>query len=85
MYTVNFSRFEKHSWFKLQPAQRATHDNRLCFGKTDNAFVHLHCSTQSIMKKVLSFRLVLTLHLHQYRVGRVKREKVELYKMFYPH
>jgi len=35
------------------------------------------------MKKVLSFRLVLTLHLHQNRVGRVKRKKVELYKTFY--
>jgi len=34
------------------------------------------------MKKVLFFRLVLTLHLHQYRIGRVKRKKVELYKTF---
>jgi len=29
---------------------------------------------------VLSFHLVLTLHLHKYRIGRVKRKKVELYK-----
>jgi len=32
------------------------------------------------MKKVLSFHLVLTLHLHKYRIDRVKRKKVELYK-----
>jgi len=75
MYAVDFMRFEKHSWFSLRPAVRATHDNQLCFVKTSNAFVHLHCSTQSIMKKVLSFHLVLTLHLHQYRIGRVKRKK----------
>jgi len=49
----------------------------------DNAFAHLRCSTQFIMKKVLFFRLVLTLHLHQYRVGRVKRKKFELYKTYY--
>jgi len=35
------------------------------------------------MKNVLSFHLVLALHLHQYRIGRVKRKKVELYKTFY--
>jgi len=27
------------------------------------------------MKKVLSFHLVLTLHLHKYRIDRVKRKK----------
>jgi len=32
------------------------------------------------MKKVLSFHLILTLHLHKYQVGRVKRKKFELYK-----
>ena len=80
MYAANFTQFEKHSWFSLWPAVRATHDNQLCFVKTDNAFVHLHCSTQSITKKVLSFHLVLTLRLHQYRTGRVKRKKVDLYK-----
>jgi len=83
MYAVNFTRFEKHSWFSLRPAVRATHDNQLCFVKTDNAFVHLHCSTQCILKKVLSFHLVLTLHLHQYRIGRAKRKKVELYETLY--
>jgi len=35
------------------------------------------------MKKVLSCRLVLTLHLPQYRIGRVTRKKVELYKTFH--
>ena len=83
MYAVTFTRFEKPSWFSLRPTVRATHDNQLFFVNTDNAFVHLHCSTQSIMKKVLSFHLVLTLHLHPYRIGRVKRKKVELYKTFY--
>jgi len=34
-------------------------------------------------EKVLSFRLVLALHLHQYRVGRVKQKKVKLYKTFH--
>jgi len=48
--------------------------------KTDDVFVHLHRSTQSIVKKVLSFHLILTLHLHQYRIGRLKQKKVELYK-----
>jgi len=33
MYAVNFTRFEKHSWFSLRPAQQATHDNSLCFCK----------------------------------------------------
>ena len=83
MYAINFTRFEKHSWFSLQPAVQATHDNQLCFVKTDHAFVHLHCSTQSIMKKVLPFHLVLALHLHQYRIGHVKQKTVELYKTLY--
>jgi len=76
MYAVDFTPFEKHSRFSLRPAEQATHNNRLCFAKTDNAFAHLRCSTQSIMKKVLSFHhLALTLHLDPYRIGRVKRKK----------
>jgi len=54
---VNFTRFEKHSWFSMQPVERATHDNQLCFVNTGNAFVHLHCSTQSIMQKSAVFSL----------------------------
>jgi len=75
MYAADITPFENHSWFSLRPAQQATHDNPLCFVKTGNTFAHLRCSTQSIMKKVLSFHLVLTLHLHKYRIGRVKRKK----------
>jgi len=75
VYAVDFTPFEKHSLFALRPAEQATHDNRLCFAKTGNAFAHLRCSTQSIMKKVLSFHLVLTLHVDTYRIGRVKRKK----------
>jgi len=37
--------------------------------KDGNAFAHLCCSTQSIIKKVLPF------HLDPYRIGRVKRKK----------
>jgi len=33
MYAVNFTWFEKHSRFSLRPAERATHDNQLCFFK----------------------------------------------------
>ena len=33
MYAVNFTRLEKHSWFSLRPAARATHDNLICFCK----------------------------------------------------
>ena len=54
MYAVDFTPFEKHSRFSLRPADKPTHDNQLCFVKTGNAFAHLRCSTQSIMKKVLS-------------------------------
>ena len=75
MYAVDFTQFEKHSLFSLRPAEQATHDNQLCFAKTGNAFAHLRFTTQSIMKKVLSFHLVLTLHLDAYRIGRVKRKK----------
>jgi len=75
MYAVEFTPFEKHSCFSLRPAQQAIQDNQLCFVKTANAFAHLHCRTQSVMKKVLSFRLVLTLHLDPYRIGRAKRKK----------
>jgi len=35
------------------------------------------------MKKVLSSHLVLTLHLDPYRIGRVKRKKVDFYKTLY--
>jgi len=80
MYAVDFTPFEKHSRFSLRPAEQAKHDNQLCFAKTGNAFPHLRYSTQSIMKKVLSFHLVLTLHLNPYCIGRVKRKKVDLYK-----
>ena len=80
MYDVDITPFENHSWFSIRPAQQATHDNPLCFVKTGNSFTHLRCSSQSVMKKVLSFHLVLMLHLHKYRIGRVKRKKVELYK-----
>ena len=75
MYAVDFMPFGKHSRFSLRPAEQATHDNQLYFAKTGNAFAHLRFSTQSIMKKVLSFHLVLTLHVDTYRIGRVIRKK----------
>jgi len=55
MYAVDFTPFEKHAWFSLRPAEQATHDNQLCIVKTGNAFAHLRCSTQSIMKKSAIF------------------------------
>jgi len=75
MYAVDFTPFEKHSRFSLRPSEQVTHDNQLCFVKTGNAFAHLRCSTQSIMKKVLSFHRVLRLHVDPYRIGRVKLKK----------
>jgi len=80
MYAVDITPFENHSWFSLRPAQQATHDNPLCFVKSGNAFAHLRCSTQSIMKKSAVFSPCSSLHLHKCRIGRVKRKKVELYK-----
>jgi len=55
MYLVDMTPFENHSWFSLRPGQQATHDNPLCFVKTGNAFAHLRCSTQCIMKKSAVF------------------------------
>ena len=75
MHAVDFTPFEKHSRFSLRPTEQATYDNQLSFAKIGNAFAHLRCSTQSIMKKVLSFHFVLTLHVDPYRIGRVKRKK----------
>jgi len=77
---VDITPFENHSWFSLRPAQQATNDNPLCFEKTGNAFAHLRCSTQSIMKNSAVFSPCSSLHFHKYRIGRVKRKKVELYK-----
>jgi len=42
LYVVDFTSFEKHSWFLLQPAQQATHDNRLCFVKIVSASKNRH-------------------------------------------
>jgi len=42
LYIVDFTPFEKHSWFSLRPAQQATHDNWLCFVKTVNASKNCH-------------------------------------------
>jgi len=80
MYAVDITPFKNHSWFSLRPAQQATHDNPLCFVKTGNAFAHLRCSTQSIMKKSAAFSPCSSLHLQKYRIGRVKQKKVELYE-----
>ena len=44
LHVVDFTPFEKHSWFLLRLAQQATHDNRLCFVKTVNASKNRHCS-----------------------------------------
>ena len=61
-------------------SKQATNYNPLCFEKTGNAFAHLRCSTQSIMKNSAVFSPCSSLHFHKYRIGRVKRKKVELYK-----
>jgi len=42
LYVVDFTPVEKHSRFLLQPAQQATHDNRLCFVKTVNISKNRH-------------------------------------------
>jgi len=38
MYAADFTSCEKNSWLSSRPAEKATHDNQLCFAKTGNAF-----------------------------------------------
>jgi len=62
MYAVEFTRFEKHSWFSLRPAERATHDNLICFCKDWRCVCISRLQCVIYCEKVLSFHLILTLH-----------------------